>query len=183
MRRVAAVNKSSPWRFVMSVRRRLTVTVLAALGSLALVAPSAQAAPPTAQFDGTYVCSNGQSYEVFVSTKSLVGYIDGKGVAPRAFHFTGALSLVVQDGPYAGDVITAGLDSGITGPSNDPINDNALNGTSTCVQTFSGDVEFVVDQQAVDFFAIDPKYLGSTVSGTEDASITVYITTQLVQHR
>lgn len=167
----------------MSLFRRLTVTVLGVLGSLALVAPSAQAAPPTAQFDGVYTCSNGQSYEVHVSSKSLVGYVDGKGVAPRAFHFTSGLSLVVQDGPYAGDIITTDVDSGITGPSNNPINDNALNGTSTCTQTFSGDVAFVVDQQAVDFFAIDPKYVGSTVSGTEDASITVYVTTQQVQHR
>ena len=75
------------------------------------------------------------------------------------------------------------LDSGITGANNKPVNLRALNGTSTCTQTFSGPVEFVVDDQAVEFFGIDAKYLGSTVSGTEDASITVWITTQQLARR
>ena len=70
--------------------RRLTVGLVAAVGSVALAAPSAQAAPPTAQFDGTYTCTNGQSYEVYVSEHSLVGYVDGKAVTPRAFRFTSA---------------------------------------------------------------------------------------------
>lgn len=167
----------------MSVVRRGTVTVLSVLASLALAAPSAQAAPPSAQFDGTYTCSNGQSYVVYVSQHSLVGYIDGKGVAPRAFQFTSQLSLEVQDGPYSGDLITGGVESPLAGPNNQPIRDVALKGTSTCVQTFSGDIEFVVDQEAVDFFGIDAKYLGSTVSGTEDASITVFITSSMLEHR
>jgi hypothetical protein len=167
----------------MSVVRRLAAILLLSLGSLSLTAPSAPAAPPSAQFDGTYTCSNGQSYDVFVSSRSLVGYIDGKGVAPRAFQFTSQLSLEVQDGPYAGDVITAGVDSGVTGPNGQPVSDLVLQGTSTCTQTFSGDVQFVVDQESVDFFGIDAKYLGSTVSGTEDASITVFVTSSLLEHR
>ena len=41
----------------------------------------------------------------------------------------------------------------------------------------------VVGQEEVEFFGIDPKYLGSTVSGTEDASITVYVTSSMLDHR
>jgi hypothetical protein len=166
----------------MSVRRS-TAVVMVALGSIAVLAPGARAAPPSAQFDGTYTCSNGQSIDVFVSNHSLVGYVDGRGVAPRAFQFISDVSLEVQDGAFAGDVISLGVDSGISGPSGKPTNGQTLTGTSTCVQSFSGDIEFVVDQGAVDFLGIDPKYLGSTVSGSEDASITVYVTTQQLQHR
>ena len=57
---------------------RLALSVVAALGAIAFLTPSAQAAPPTAQFDGTYTCTNGQSYEVYVSEHSLVGYVDGR---------------------------------------------------------------------------------------------------------
>ena len=166
----------------MSVRR-LTLGLVAALGSFAFLAPGAQAAPPTAQFDGTYTCTNGQSYEVYVSEHSLVGYVDGRAVTPRAFHFTSMLTLVVQDGPYAGDVITVEADSGVTGPSNQPVNSHALNGTSTCTQAISDDVEFVVGEQELEFFGIDAKYLGSTVSGTETGSITVWVTTQQLARR
>jgi hypothetical protein len=162
---------------------RFALGLVAAFGALAFVAPSAQAAPPTAQFDGTYTCSNGQSYEVYVSEHSLVGYVDGKAVTPRAFHFTSMLTLVVQDGPYAGDVITVAADSGVTGASNRPVNSAALNGTSTCTQAFSDDVEFVVGEEEVGFFGIDPKYLGSTVSGTEEGSITVWVTTNQLARR
>jgi hypothetical protein len=169
-------------RFVMSVRRFAAV-VMVALGSIAVLAPGAQAAPPSAQFDGTYTCSNGQSIDVFVNNHSLVGYVDGKGVAPRAFRFISDVSLEVQDGAYAGDVISQGVDSGISGPSGKPTNGQTLTGTSACVKFFSGEIEFVIDQGAVDFLGIDPKYLGSTVSGSEDSSITVYVTTQQLQHR
>jgi hypothetical protein len=168
-------------RLVMSIRR-LAAAMLVTLGGFVMLSPSAEAAPPTAQPDGTYVCSNGQSYFVFVNEHSLVGYVDGRGVAPRAFRFTSHLSLVVQDGPYAGDVISADVDSGVTGPNEQPIR-SPLVGTSTCVQTSSDQVEFTIDQETVDFFGIDPKYLGFTVIGTEDASITVWVTTQLLQHR
>jgi hypothetical protein len=167
----------------MSRVRNVSVTVLSVLAGLALVAPSAQAAPPSAQLDGTYTCSTGQSYVVYVSEHSLVGYIDGRGVAPRAFQFTSQLSLEVQDGPYAGDVITAGVESPVAGPNNKPVKEVALQGTSTCVQTALEEVEFVVGQEEVEFFGIDPKYLGSTVSGTEDASITVYVTSSMLDHR
>ena len=166
----------------MSVRR-FTAVVLLALGSIAVLAPGAQAAPPSAQFDGTYTCSNGQSIDVFVSNHSLVGYVDGRGVVPRAFQFISDVSLEVQDGAYAGDVISLAVDSGISGPNGKPANGQTLTGTSTCVQSFSGDIEFVVDQGAVDFLGLDPKYLGSTVTGSEDASITVYVTTQQLEHR
>jgi len=162
---------------------QVTPVVIVALGSIAVLAPGAQAAPPSAQYDGTYACSNGQSIDVFVSNHSLVGYVDGRGVAPRAFQLISDVSLEVQDGAYAGDVISLGVDSGITGPNGKSTNPQTLTGTSTCVQSFSGDIEFVVDQGAVDFFGIDPKYLGSTVSGSENASITVYVTTQQLQHR
>jgi len=162
--------------------RHLTVGLVAAVGAVALLAPSAHAAPPSAQFDGTYTCTNGQSYEVYVSEHSLVGYVNGKAVTPRAFEFTSALALVVADGPYAGDVITAGADSGVTGANNKPVL-HPLNNTSTCTQAFSGPTEFVVDDQAVEFFGIDAKYIGSLVTGTENASITVWITTQQLARR
>jgi len=168
-----------PWRPV----RRLLLVVTAAIGSLALAAPGAQAGPPSAQFDGTYTCSTGQSFEIFVSEHSQVGYVDGRGVAPRAFHFTSTLVLVVQDGLYAGDVITADVDSGVTGLNKQPIDDRTLNGTATCGQTFSGHVDFVVDELTVGFFGIDPKYLGATVGGTEDASITIYVTAEQLANR
>jgi hypothetical protein len=163
--------------------RRLTLGLVAALGCLTFLAPGAQAAPPTAQFDGTYICTNGESYEVYVSEHSLVGYVDGKAVAPRAFHFTSVVTLDVQDGPYAGDVITVAADSGVTGASNRPLNFAALNGTSTCTQAFSDDAEFVVAEEEVALFGIDPKYLGSTVSGTEEGSITVWVTSQQLAMR
>lgn len=163
--------------------RRITLGLVAAFGSFAFLAPGAQAAPPTAQFDGTYTCTNGESYEVYVSEHSRVGYVDGKAVSPRAFHLTSTLTLVVQDGPYAGDVITVEADSGVTGPNNQPINSRALNGTSTCTLTFSDDVEFVVGEQELEFFGIDAKYLGFTVSGTVEGSITVWVTTQQLARR
>ena len=163
--------------------RRLTLGLVAALGFFAFLATGAHAAPPTAQFDGTYTCSNGESYEVYVSEHSLVGYVGGKAVTPRAFDFTSTLTLVVQDGPYVGDVITVEADSGVTGPNNQPVNSHALNGTSTCTQTISDDVEFVVGEQELEFFGIDAKYLGSTVSGTETGSITVWVTTQQLARR
>ena len=162
---------------------RLALSLVAAFGAIAFMTPGAQAAPPAAQFDGTYTCTNGQSYEVYVSEHSLVGYVDGKAVTPRAFHFTSMLTLDVVGGPYAGDVITVAADSGITGASNRPVNSNALNGTSTCTQAFSDDVEFVVGEEEVGFFGIDPKYLGSNVSGTEEGSITVWVTTNQLARR
>jgi len=162
---------------------RLGLGLVAAFGAFAFVAPSAQAAPPTAQFDGTYTCTNGQSYEVYVSEHSLVGYVDGKAVAPRAFQFTSMLTLVVVDGPYAGDVITVAADSGVTGAGNRPVNSHALSGTSACTQAISDEVEFVVGEEEVGFFGIDPKYLGSSVSGTEEGSITVWITTNQLARR
>ena len=162
---------------------RLALGLVAVFGAFAFVAPSAQAAPPTAQFDGTYTCTNGQSYEVYVSEHSLVGYVDGKAVTPRAFQFTSTLTLLVADGPYAGDVITATADSGVTGAGNRPVSSQVLNGTSTCTQAISDDVEFVVGEEEVGFFGIDPKYLGSTVSGTEEGSITVWITTNQLARR
>jgi hypothetical protein len=165
----------------MSIRR-LAAAMVVALGGLVMVSPSAAAAPPSAQLDGTYVCSNGQSYEVFVTEHTLVGFVDGKGVAPRAFHFTSHLSLVVQDGPYAGDVITADADSGITGPSGQPIR-TALSGTTTCTNTSSEEVELTIDQQTADFFGIDPKYVGASATGPEDASITVWVMTEQLEHR
>jgi hypothetical protein len=103
-------------------------------------------------------------------------------VAPRAFHFTSHLSLVVQDGPYAGDVISANADSGITGPSGAPIR-SPLPGTSTCMLTSTEQVAFMIDQETADFFGLDPKYVGSSVTGTEDASITVWVGTEQLQHR
>jgi len=167
----------------MSIRRP-TLGLLTVLVSGAFWAPPAQAAPPNAQLDGTYACSTGQSYEVYVSDHSLVGYIDGRGVAPRAFWFTSTLHLDVLDGPYAGDAITASFDSGITGPNQRPINPAGLTNTSTCTQSSTEEIEpGVLDEEAVAFFGIDAKYLGATVSGSEDASITVYITTKLIEHR
>ena len=163
--------------------RQLTATALLAIGAIPLTAGAASAAPPSAQLDGTYVCSTGQSFDVYVSGTSLVGYVDGRGVAPRAFHFTSRLQLTVQDGPYAGDVITASVDSGVTGPSGDAVKPVALQGTSTCTQSVTQGVEFVVDQEAVNFFGIDAKYLGATVTGTESASITVFVTMELLLHR
>jgi hypothetical protein len=165
----------------MSIRRSAAV-VLVAFAGLVLASPSAEAAPPSAQLEGTYVCSNGQSYEVYVTEHTLVGFVDGKGVAPRAFRFTSHLSLVVQDGPFAGDVISADVDSGITGPSDQPIR-SSLPGTSTCMSTSSEEVAFTIDQETADFFGIDPKYVGSSVTGTEDASITVWVGTEQLQHR
>ena len=162
--------------------RRLTVGWVAAVGSLAILAPSAHAAPPTAQYDGVYTCTNGESYEVYVSEHSLVGYVGGRAVTPRAFRFTSGLTLVVTDGPYAGDVVNVAADSGVTGANNKPVS-HVLKGTTTCTQAFSGSVDFVVGEEEVEFFGIDAKYLGSTVSGTEDASITVWITTQQLANR
>lgn len=167
----------------MSVRRPL-LGLLTLLASGVLCAPAAQAAPPNTQLDGTYTCSTGQSYDVYVSDHSLVGYIDGRGVAPRAFWFSSTLHLDVLDGPYAGDVITASFDSGITGANGQPVKSVRLTNTSTCTQASTEEVEAgVLDEEAIAFFGIDPKYLGATVSGSEDASITVYITTQLIAHR
>jgi hypothetical protein len=165
----------------MSIRRSAAV-VLVAFAGLVMASPSAEAAPPSAQLDGTYVCADGQSYEVYVTEHALVGFVDGKGVAPRAFRFTSHLSLVVQDGPYAGDVITADVDSGVTGTSGQPIR-STLPGTTTCMSTSSEEVAFTIDQETADFFGIDPKYVGSSVTGTEDASITVWVGTEQLQHR
>jgi len=165
----------------MSIRRSAAV-VLVALAGLVIASPSAEAAPPSAQLDGTYVCSNGQSYEVYVTEHTLVGFVDGKGVAPRAFRFTSHLSLVVQGGLYAGELITADVDSGVTGPSGQPVR-SSLPGTSTCTSTSSEEVAFTIDQETADFFGIDPKYVGSSVTGTEDASITVWVGTEQLQHR
>ena len=176
----------------MSLRRRLSIGLVVSALPMALAAPPTQAAPPGAEFDRTYTCSNGRSYDVFVTDHGLAAFVDGRAVVARGFEFRSDFTLVVQNGPFAGDVVTGTVDSGLIGPSGKPANDPALTGTSMCVSTFSGPLEFVLGQETGEVTtsrhaysntgpAIDPTYTGYLLSGTQTGSVTLYVPSQQLE--
>lgn len=163
---------------------RLGVVGLCLAGSVA-VAPAASAMPPSAHVDGVYTCSNGQSYTVYVTdNNSPRGFIDGKAVVARAFQFAESGTLTVVGGQFDGDVIEFEATFGPAKNNGQVVKPSALKKTVTCTSSFSGPVEQrVLTAEDVQFLGIDPKYIGSTVTGSSVATITVYIGAQQLAHR
>ena len=167
-----------------SIRPALFLGAIATIGLATTTAP-AFAAPPSAHPDATYTCSDGSVIDVVtLDADNGVAWIDGRGVSARAFQFTGEFTATVLDGPYAGDVLRAPFESGVTRNHVDTVNAHALNNTVTCMGDHSENFgRTVLTQDDLDFLGADSKYLGAKASLGQTFTLTVYVTRQLIAHR
>jgi hypothetical protein len=164
------------------MKTTLTLATAAALGSALLVAAPAQAAPPTATQTVPLSCDNDSSGVAQVDERGLPSrsaWIDGHGVAARAFARTESGTLHLSDGATATYSVdeAPGVDPGRSGIRLvlDPV---SLSNTTACHLpdepfTFT----LTLSAEDVAFVGIDPSYVGTDAEVEGHGVTTVYLGT------
>lgn len=169
------------------LRRSFAVAGLLGCTSLSFaMAGAATAAPPGAQDQGAFLCSNGQIIDITTPANSgaPVAWVDGRGIAARAFVFVSSYTVTVLDGPFAGDVLHLDDQSpAARNGSPHPVNPDSLSNTVTCSQPFYEDNTDVVTADAAAEEGIPDKYIGATVHAVGSGSLTVYLSAGQLAHR
>lgn len=156
-------------------------------GGLLLAAP-AQAAPSTATQYVPISCTDGSSGVAQVDSRGLPSrsaWIDGRGIAPRAFSRDESGTAVLADGTVVSYAMVSppSVDAGRMGIT---VSRSAasLSGTTACsTPTEDFEISLVLSADDTAFLGIDSSYAGTEAHVAGHGATTVYLPTTQLQAR
>jgi len=164
------------------MRKSIIATTAAVLGAGLLAAAPAQAAPPTATQSFSLTCDNGVTGVAQVDARGLPAHsawIDGRGVAARAFARNEAGTVRLLDGSTATYSLAEapGVDSGRSGIRL-TLNPVSLSNTTAChLPQEHFDITMTLTTEDTAFLGVDPSYAGTVAELVGSGSTTVYLGT------
>ena len=170
------------------MKTTLTLAAVAALGTALLVAAPAQAAPPTATHTFPITCDDGTSGDAQVDARGLPSrsaWIDGRGIAARAFARTESGTVHLEDGTTATYSVdeAPGVDPGRSGIQL-TLNPVSLSNTTACHlpdETFA--LTIMLSAEDVAFVGMDQSYIGTYADVVGHGATTVYLGTAQLKAR